>query len=119
MNTVNYRIAQTGERERSQGLAREAGVVYAHARRAGGINNTLDEVTRINLLQWKGKSFPFLPPAGAGLGGAQNTGSRGLSPCGFSGQRPENPEGLHSFVMFRIRHQRIGCSHGRVGRAAA
>ena len=36
-------------RERRQGLARTAGAVYAHARRAGGINSTLDKATRATL----------------------------------------------------------------------
>ena len=36
-------------RARSQELARVAGAVYAHARRAGGINSTLDRATRVTL----------------------------------------------------------------------
>lgn len=58
---INRPVQAARERERSQGLARKAGAVYAHARRAGGINSTLDGVTRIILSKGKGtRSFSCL-----------------------------------------------------------
>ena len=65
-------------RERRQGLVCAAGAVYAHARRAGGVNSTLDEATRVTL------------PCRV-----QHIGCTPASPArGGSGQRPEVTIGL-------------------------
>ncbi len=62
------------EREWSQGFACEAGAVYAHARRAGGINSTLDVMTRITLLS-RGMVLCSIPlPPRRGESGVKGTG---------------------------------------------
>ena len=58
------------ERERCQGLAREAGAIYAHARRAGGINSTLDTSSTDHPLVWERDNVPF--PASGEDGSGQS-----------------------------------------------